>query len=46
MCSAREWQARMALGRIEQRLMISISAYQSHGSVLQSCGKHHLQIRY
>ena len=38
-----ERQARMALGRVEQRLMISISAYQSHEPVRQSCAKHHLQ---
>ena len=35
--------APMALGRVEQRLMISISAYQSHEPVRQSCAKHHLQ---
>ena len=39
----RECQVRMALGRWMQEHMIQVSAYRSHESVHQSCGKHHLQ---
>jgi hypothetical protein len=39
----RECQVRMALGRWMQEHMIQVSAYRSHESMHQSCGKHHLQ---